>query len=102
MPHPYTVLRPRIGIETPLIVLKKSHIVSDDDPPTAGVPRPTITSWVSLTPAAQLSYSTGLGAVVFHVKPEPTTSKSTCASRVRYCSQALPRSSLSLDGRRYR
>jgi len=33
MPHPYTVLRPRIVIETPLIVLKKSHIVSDDDRP---------------------------------------------------------------------
>lgn len=33
MPHPYTVLRPRIVIATPLIVLKKSHIVGDDDHP---------------------------------------------------------------------
>ena len=85
MPHPQTVLRSRIDVETPLIVLKKSYIVSDDDR-TAGVPRPTITSWVSLTLAAQLSYSTGFGAVVFHVKPEPTSRKSTCASHVRHCS----------------
>ena len=33
MPHSQTVLRSRIDVETPLIVLKKSHIVSDDDRP---------------------------------------------------------------------
>ena len=85
MPHSQTVLRSRIDVETPLIVLKKSYIISDDDR-TAGVPHPIITSWVPPTPAARLSYSTGLGAVAFHVKPEPTSRKSTCASHVRHCS----------------
>lgn len=33
MPHSQTVLRSRIDVETPLIVLKKSYIVSDDDRP---------------------------------------------------------------------